>query len=66
MEYDVHVVRLPFHEVIDGVREAEDEVTDKHRQYGLRRLVHACGPLRVVLPGGQAALVSLDLKQKKL
>ena len=58
---DLVIVR---HHVVDGVWEAEDQVTDEHCQHGPRRLVHHLCLRRSLPHGGHSALVASYLKHK--
>lgn len=44
---------MEIQDIVDGLRQTEEEITDEHRQHGLRRLVHR---RRHVLPGGRVML----------
>lgn len=63
VEYDAVVVRQPAHEVVYGVREAEHQVANEHRQHGPSRLVHDGSRAWLLQTDGQLAFVPLHLKR---
>lgn len=63
VKYYFHVVRLLAHEVVDGVRNTENQVADEDRQHGPCGMVHHGELPRLALTGCQATLVPLNLRK---
>lgn len=61
VDYNAQVVWQPAHEVEDGMWEPKYQVTDEHSQHGPCCIVHDLCRSRLVLTGGQATIVPLDL-----